>query len=431
VDAYRQELRALGKQAAEPAWLTERRASAFARFASRGFPTRRDEAWRQTNVARIAETVFASAAAGAGVGDAALAALPPEGVPAAVFVDGRYVPERSRNGGAGVEVLSLREVVARAPSRLEPFLAQGDEGGSAFADLNAALNADGAVVFLAPGATAEAVHLVFLSSGAPGPAASHPRSLVVAGKGSRARLVESYAGPAGRVYLTNAVVQFQLEAEAHVEHYRLQREGEAAYHVGRLTARVGREAQFSSLSFSFGAALARHDLDVALAEEGAACALDGLIFADGERHTDVHTRIDHLAPRGTSREHYRGILDGRGRGVFHGLVIVRPGAQKTDALQANRNLLLSREALVSSTPQLEILADDVKCKHGSTTGQLDPAAVFYLRSRGLGEAAARALLTRAFAGELLGRLALPDLRAAVERELGARLGGPAFEEDAA
>jgi Fe-S cluster assembly protein SufD len=185
-------------------------------------------------------------------------------------------------------------------------------------------------------------------------------------------------------------------------------------------------------SFSFGAALSRLDVDVTLSAEGGDCALEGLFLASGDRHTDVHTRVDHAAVRGTSRQLYKGVLDGHGRGVFHGLVVVRPGAQKTDAVQNNRNLLLSKDALVSSTPQLEILADDVKCKHGSTTGQLDAAAVFYLRSRGIGEAEARGLLTRAFAGELVRKISVASVRAAVEAELGARLGGgPSTEEDAA
>ena len=223
-----------------------------------------------------------------------------------------------------------------------------------------------------------------------------------------------------------------MEDGALVEHYRLQQESEAAYHVGRLAVRIQREGRFTDRSFSFGAALARLDIDAILAAEGGDCTLEGLFYASGDRHTDVHTRVDHAAVRGTSRQLYKGVLDGHGRGVFHGLVVVRPGAQKTDAVQSNRNLLLSKDALVSSTPQLEILADDVKCKHGSTTGQLDAAAVFYLRSRGLGEPEARGLLTHAFAGELVRRIGIAPLRAAVLAELGARLGGgPSMEEDAA
>ena len=434
VERYRRELESLRPG---PAWLVERRRAAFERFADRGFPTTRDEEWRQTNVARIAGTAFGPAADGGGGDDLR---LPPalagwEGA-AAVFVDGRFSPELSRagQGSSGVEVSSLRHLLERAPSRVEPLLAaRPDERGSAFADLNAALHQDGAVVFVAPGAVVpDPIHLVHVFTGkAVGAVAFHPRSLVLAGKGSEARVVESYAGPDGAIYLTNAVTQIRLEEGASLRHYRLQREGDAAFHVGRLAVLLGRNSRFHDHSFSFGASLARHDVDVVLRGEGSECSLEGLFFAAGDRHTDVHTRIDHVAPHGTSRELYKGILDGKGRGVFHGLVIVRPGAQKTDAIQSNRNLLLSREALVSSTPQLEILADDVKCKHGSTTGQLDPVAVFYLRSRGIGEEQARRLLTRAFAAELVQRIDVPPLRAICERELDARLGGGTGDEEAA
>jgi Fe-S cluster assembly protein SufD len=256
--------------------------------------------------------------------------------------------------------------------------------------------------------------------------------LVVAGRGSRAQVVESYVGTPGQEYFTNAMSEVRIEDGAEVEHYRLQKESEAAFHVGRLAVAVGREGRFAHRSFSFGALLARVDVDIVLAGEGAACVLEGLFYSSGDRHTDVHTRVDHVAPRCTSRQLYKGVLDGHGRGVFHGLVVVRPGAQKTDAVQNNRNLLLSKDALVSSTPQLEILADDVKCKHGSTTGQLDAAAIFYLRSRGIGETEARGLLTRAFAGELVGKIEVASVRAAVEALLEEHLGsGPSSQEDAA
>jgi Fe-S cluster assembly protein SufD len=426
LDRYRRELEALGEGTKEPSWLRARRLAAFERFKGRGFPTAREEAWRQTSVARIAGTAFSRPDPG-GRGDAVAkaAGLPDLGGPTAVFVDGRFSSTLSAGeGGAGVEVTSLREALQKAPSRLEPLWTLPAEATtSAFGDLNAALHDDGAVVFLAPGAiAAKPLHLVFLSTHGNGtPFASHPRSLVVAGKGSEARIVETHLGPDGTVYLANAVTEVHVGEGASVHHYRLQREGEAAFHVGRLSVRLDRDGRFRDQSISLGASLARHDIDVTFAGEGAECSLEGLFFADGDRTTDVHTRIDHAAPHCASRELYKGILDGRGRGVFHGLVVVRPGAQKTDAMQSNKNILLSRQALVSSTPQLEILADDVKCKHGSTTGQLDPVAVFYLRSRGIGEGEARALLTSAFAGELVGKIEIGALRAAVEAELEARL----------
>jgi Fe-S cluster assembly protein SufD len=406
VDRYRLAFESVRR--AEPSWLRQRRQAAFERFADRGFPTPRDEAWRQTNVARIVGATFAPREASISRGT--------EGLP-------------------GVEVLGLRQVLERTPERLEPYLASTlDDDASAFADLNTALHEDGAVVFVAPGAVVtEPIQIVFTSAGASGaPAVTHPRVLVVAGRGSRATVVESYVGAAEQLYFTNAVTEVRVEDGAEVEHYRLQQESEAAFHIGRLAAALGRDGRFGTRSFSFGAALARLDVDIALAADGGECTLEGLFFASGDRHTDVHTRVDHAALRGVSRQLYKGVLDGHGRGVFNGLVVVRHGAQKTDAVQNNRNLLLSKDALVSSTPQLEILADDVKCKHGSTTGQLDAAAVFYLRSRGIGEAEARGLLTRAFAGELVRKISVASVRAAVEAELGARLGGgPMAEEEIA
>jgi Fe-S cluster assembly protein SufD len=435
VDRYRRELDGLLGRSAEPSWLRQRRQAAFERFADRGFPTPRDEAWRQTSVARIVGAAFARPEEAAKEGRT-LGASSFRG-PTAVFINGRYAAAVSSPSDAvsGVEVWSLRQLLERAPERLEAHLAaKVDDEASAFADLNTALHEDGAVVFVAPGAVVkEPISIVFASTPAPGVATvAHPRVLVVAGRGSQARLVESYGGAAGREYLTNAVTEVRVEDGAMVEHYRLQQESEAAFHVGRLAVVVGREGRFSDRSFSFGAALARLDVDATLAAEGGDCTLEGLFFASGDRHTDVHTRIDHTAVGCASRQLYKGVLDGHGRGVFHGLVVVRPGAQKTDAVQNNRNLLLSKDALVSSTPQLAILADDVKCKHGSTTGQLDAAAIFYLRSRGIGEAEARGLLTRAFAGELVRKIGIAPLRAAVEAELSARLGGgPSAEEDAA
>jgi Fe-S cluster assembly protein SufD len=430
VDRYRQQLESLNLHR-EPAWLRARRAAAFERFADRGFPTAQDEAWRQTSVARIVGADFVRPESS---GSLAHAPAPPRAAgPTAAFVDGRCVETRN-DGLPGLEVLGLRQLLEQDPVRLEALLAPSlDATASSFADLNTALHEDGAVVFLAPGTVVEnPINLVFASTGEPGRATvSHPRVLIVAGRGSRARIVETYLGASGTQYLTNAVSEVRVEEGAEIEHYRLQQESETAFHIGRLAVHIGREGRFTDRSFSLGAALARLDIDLTLAAEGGECTLDGLFYASGDRHAAVHTRVDHEAPRCASRQLYKGILDGAGRGVFHGLVLVRPGAQKTDAVQNNRNLLLSKDALVSSTPQLEILADDVKCKHGSTTGQLDAEALFYLRSRGIGLAEARGLLTRAFAGELVRKIGVSSVRAVVEAELGERLGGGPSTDEAA
>jgi Fe-S cluster assembly protein SufD len=408
-------------------WLRRLRTAAMARFAEKGFPTTRDEAWRKTSVARIARTAFRLADATVSGSDALSAFdLPGFSGPRIVFVNGHYSAELSALGPArsGLEVLSLRDVLARQPARLEPILTRVvGETGNVFADLSTAFIEDGALVFVAPGVVLdEAVHVLYLSLNPGGaPTVSFPRMVIVAGKGSEARIVESYGGPDGQVYLTNAVTEVAVEEGASVDHYKLQREGDRAFHVATLAVRQGRNSRFSDHAVTLGAALSRNDIGVLFGGEGGECTLDGLFLADGERHADTHTRVDHAVPHCTSRQLYKGIVDGAARGVFDGLILVRKDAQKTDSSQANKNLLLSRQALVDSTPRLEILADDVKCKHGSTTGQLDPQALFYLRSRGIAEAAARALLTYAFASDLVRRIRVEPLRKAVEAHLQSRL----------
>jgi Fe-S cluster assembly protein SufD len=234
-------------------------------------------------------------------------------------------------------------------------------------------------------------------------------------------VVETYLGGDGEAF-TNAVTEIDVADDASLAHTKVQDESHTASHVHAILARVGRSGRVSQHNLSFGAALARTDVKVALSGEGAECVLNGLSVASEAQHIDNHTLIDHAVPHGTSRELYKGIWDGRARGVFHGKIIVRPGAQKTDALQTNRNLLLSREALVNSTPALEILADDVKCRHGSTIGQIEEAPLFYLRSRGLDEEAARRLLTYAFAADVAARLPVEPIRSAVESFLVGTLG---------
>jgi len=408
---------AAGRSGAEPSWLQRQREEAMERFQERGFPTTAEEDWRFTNVAPIARTAFRRAT-GAGLGP--VRAEAPQGGPEIVFVDGRYSPaQSSAPDEGGVEVRSLAEALAKEPARLAEQL------GRLVADLNTAFLDDGAVIFVPAGLVVkEPLHVRFFSTAtAERPMVTHPRTLVVAGRNSQAQIVEIYGGAAGAAYFTNAVTEIVLEDGAVVDHYRLQRESEAAYHAALTAVVQGRASRFKSHSFALGARLARHDLRQLFAAEGGECELLGLFAVAGEQHTDTHTLIDHAHPHCTSRELYKGILDGKARGVFVGRIVVREGASKTDAHQTNKNLLLSREALVDSLPQLEILASDVKCKHGSTTGQLDPTALFYLRSRGISEAAARSLLVSAFAGDVVGRVGVPALRAALERDLRERLPG--------
>lgn len=421
-------------------WLRERRQGALDAFLRRGFPTTRDELWRTTSVAPIARAAFRRA-------DDALAAR----VPAAllerlgfagafrgreiVFVNGRFAPALSSlDALRGVSVRSLREALAAEPERLEAHLGALVPALEThpFAALNTALFEDGALVEIEAGSVvAEPIHLLYVAlPGDDGPSVAYPRTLVLAGRASQSRLVETYGGHPGERAFTDAVTEIVLEDGARVDHTKLQRESDAAFHVALLAVRQGRDTRFVDHSICVGGALARNDVDALLAGEGAECVLDGLFLADGAQHMDTHTRIDHAVPHGKSRELYKGVLGGRSRGVFHGLVVVREAAQKSDALQSNRNLLLSADALVNSTPQLEIRADDVKCKHGSTTGQLDPQALFYMRSRGLGEEAARALLTYAFASEIVQRIEVEPVRSRLTEYLYDRLPRAPREEGA-
>jgi Fe-S cluster assembly protein SufD len=430
--AYRESFErfAAAHAGSDPAWLRERRTAAIARFVEKGLPTARDEAWRHTPTAPLTRGRFEPAAAAHPSADA-LALLPREGFRGArlVFVNGRFTPELSAldPGQPGAFVASLREVLRTQPDRVEPWLGRVATGQTGvFADLNTAFAEDGAFVFLAPGTVLqEPVLVAHLAAGNGAPGVSYLRTLVVAGRGSEGRVVEAFASPGGRPSLTNAVTEVVVEDDAFVDRCKLQQEGVDALHVATLAARLGRDSRLSDLGVALGAALSRNDIDVTFGAEGGDCVLNGLFVLDGRRVADTHSRIDHAKPHCSSRQLYKGIVDGQGRGVFNGLVVVRPGAQKTDAMQTNRNLLLSREALVHSTPQLEILADDVKCKHGSTTGQLDPAALFYLRSRGLSEDAARSLLTWAFASDLVRKMEVEPLRLSVERHLQAHLPGVA------
>ena len=413
-----------------PAWLRSLRESAFAHYAAKGLPTTRDEEWRYTSLQPIARTAFGEPSSfETTAAELAAAGFVELGGALAVFVNGRFDARLSRPARGEVRVESLRDVIEREPARLEGRLGREASERTPFSALNTALAEDGALVEVAAGAgLREPLQLVFYSK-ATQPSVTHPRVLVLAARGSQATVVETHLGHG--TYLTNAATELILEDGARLDHVKLQRESESAFHVAIVAAALGRDARLGQHHVSLGARLARADVEARFDGEGGECAMFGLFHADGERLTDTHTRLDHAVPRATSQELYKGILDGRARGVFHGRILVRKDAQKTSAHQSNKNLLLSRDALVQSTPQLEILADDVKCKHGATTGQLEEASLFYLRSRGLDEAAARSLLTYAFASDVAQRLPLAPLREAVAAHLHGRLGGGREIQEAA
>lgn len=429
-DTYAEMFRVMQQETAgkDPAWLHRVRQDAFARFRELGFPTVEDEEWRFTNPAPIARTPFHLAGpAGPAPTAAELAefTFPTASGTTLVFVNGRWVRDRStlRALPHGVIVGSLGVAWKELSSVVEPHLARhaGYER-HAFVALNTAFLQDGAFVYLPERAEpAEPIQIVHLTVPGPDPLAAHPRTLIVAERGSRAQIVETFASLRDGAYFSNAVTEILVGDNAAIEHVKVQRESERAFHIGTLQAALKRDARLFSLNFAYGGQLARSDINAVLDGPGGEAHLNGLYCATGEQLLDNHTLIDHAMPHCASREVYKGILAGRSRGVFNGKVYVRPDAQKTDGKQTNKNLLLSDEALVNTKPQLEIFANDVRCTHGATIGQLEEEQVFYLRSRGIGERDARGMLTHAFANEILDMVKIPALRSQLEQALFRRL----------
>ena len=415
-------------RASDPAWVVTLRRRAFAHLGEIGFPTVRDEEWRFTNVAPVLETPFVS---GAGPNESqAPRRIPPFAFHHAagvqlVFVNGYFVPALSTGPDAvpGVRAESLAAALAQRPDALGFHLGRvAAFEGHGFRALNTAFLCDGAVIEIAANAVlAEPIHLLFLASAPDGATVSHPRVLIMAGEDSQARIVETYAGLDTGPYLANAVTEVVVGDGAVIDHCRVEQDGDQAFHLGATDAIVHRSASYTSHVVTFGASLSRSEIAVTLAGEGATCTLDGLYIAGGARLVDHHTEIDHARPHCTSHELYKGVLAGRARAVFNGRIRVRPDAQKTDAKQTNRTLLLSDEAQINTKPQLQIFANDVKCTHGATVGQLSEDALFYLRSRGIGGDEARALLIHAFSREILDRMPLEPLRRHLDALLVAEL----------
>ena len=391
------------------------RAAAFERFAALGFPGARDEAWKYTSLRRLESRRFpVRAGAAATVLPATLA-----GSRIAV-IDGRHRPDLSEGGlPAGVRLRTLAQAQADGESTGALLRVAQGGGTERFAALNAALCPDVLLLDVAEGASAEPLEIVLASSPAE-PGMSHPRLLVRAARGSTARIVLRHLGDDAERFV-NSVADVEVGPDATVHLYRLLDGGNRAFHIERIEATVGQRGTFIVHDAQLGAGLARLDLNARLAAPQAAAELTGLFLADGSRHLDTHVRVDHLAVGTRSLQDYRGIAAGRGRAVFNGKAIVHEGAQQSQARQTNRNLLLTPGAEIDTKPELEIYADDVQCSHGATTGQLDAAALFYLRSRGLSETEARSALTRAFAGAVLSRMDHAAFASAVHAGLDTRL----------
>lgn len=410
------------------AWIQQLRENALTRFAEQGFPTRRDEDWKYTNVAPIQKSVFKLPDKGLnGVGHEQLDQFLFRDLLChkLVFVNGHYSQALSSLGTLpdGVNVGSLAQTLADRPDVLRPFVGQyasTDKYG--FAALNTAFLSDGAYVRVPADTTVPApIHILFVSTGNGEEILAQPRNLIVAEKNSQATIIESYVSLTETRYLTNAVTEVVAAENCAIEHCKLGQESLKAFHIGGLYVQQQANSRFTSHNVTLGGALVRNDIQVSFAAEGAECVLNGLYLVTGRQHVDNHTDIDHAQPHCTSREFYRGVLDGRARAVFNGRIIVRQDAQHTDAQQENKNLLLSPDAEIDTKPQLEIYADDVKCAHGATVGQLDENAVYYLRSRGIDEQDARSVLTYAFADDVLRRIGINPIRTYVEEKLAVRL----------
>lgn len=417
---------------AGPEWLRPVRRGAIERFAQVGFPGSRDEEWRFTPVSSITQAEFQPAGPGHGVTAADLAPYQFGHAewPLLVFVNGCFSAELSniptRHGN--VRIASLAESMSAADEPLMRHLGHhAPIAESPFTALNTAFIQDGAYIHVAAGVELpHPVHVMFVASGEADATVTHPRNLFVVEDGARASIIESYVAlRADGIYFTNAVTEVVSGQGAWTEHTRIQREGERASHVGLTHVDQARDSHYRSFTLAMGGALARHNLHVRLNAPHIETLLYGLYLTRGEQLVDNHTAIYHDHPDCNSWEVYKGVLEGRSRAVFNGKVLVRPEAQKTDAKQTNRNLLLSDGARVHTKPQLEIFADDVKCTHGATVGRLDDVALFYIRSRGIAEAEARTLLTYAFAAEVVEEVSLEPVRRELERLVRERLGAAA------
>jgi len=398
-------------------WLDRLRESALDRFETVGLPSPAEEEWRHTSVAPIAATPFARASASGGaVSMAELSALPLAelGCPRIVLVNGRHDPALSEVSGlpSGIRVESLAAVLRSRPDEIEPHLGgRASIEDRAFTALNTASFEDGAVITVAPDAVIETpVHVLHLTAVAGVAVVSHPRTLVVVGDNAQASLIECYLGHGDGAYLHNSVTEVTLGRNACLDHVHVQADGAKAFHVGAIQTHQARDSRWAHHNISLGAKLARHDVGSLLNGEGAEATLNGLYVAVGDQHVDNHTVLVHAKPHCPSHELYKGILSGRAKAVFNGRIVVRPDAQKTDARQSNKNILLTDDALVHTRPQLEIYADDVKCTHGATIGRLQEEALFYLRARGIGLAEARSILIHGFVGEIFDRVAFDPLR---------------------
>ncbi len=413
--------------AAGPAFFRSQREAALARFIALGFPTTRHEDWRFTRITDLVNTTFALPAGGAKVkaDEAAAFAVPGLSCHTLVFVDGRYVPQFSdiRRLPDGVRICTLREACISDLATVEKHLGkQATIQTKAFEALNTAFLDDGVFVHVERNKVIEdPIHVLSIATGGATPVITNPRNLIIAGESAQFSLIEHYVTTGEGVYFNNALTEIVLGDNAHAAHYLIEEESMKAFQVSSLHARIGRAATLDSHTVLLGGALVRNEIAPTLDGEGGNCLVNGLFVGLGSQHLDNFMLIRHMKPNCESHQFYNGILNDQSHGVFSGRIFVDQIAQKTDAKQTSANLLLSDEAQIDTKPQLEIYADDVKCTHGATIGQLDEDALFYLRSRGISKRAAQAMLVFAFAAETFARMKLEPIRDMLERKMLSRL----------
>lgn len=418
-NSYQTAFHAVRELSPTVAWLELVRSSAMDRFEQLGFPSITNEEWKYTNLTSLAKESFAPAISSGevAVSDVTRFAYPETAAAHLVVVDGFLREDLSAKAGLE-EVVAIDLFSAAADARynkiVRKYLARNaGYHNNGLTALNTAFLQSGVFVWIPKNVKLERpLQVTFLADAEN--SASFPRLLVVAEENSSATLIESYSSAADGKYFTNAIAEIVLKDGAHLNHYRLQRESNNAFHVSTTSAELGRSSRYDTTSINLGARLSRHDISVVMDHEGAETSVDGLYMVSANQHTDTHSVIDHKQPHCSSHQLYKGILDDNGRAVFNGKIFVREGAQKTDAIQTNKNLLLSDKARVDTKPQLEIFADDVKCAHGAAVGQIDPEELFYLETRGIGPELGRNLLTYGFAEEVIAKIKIESIRSQLD-----------------
>ncbi len=403
----------------EPSWLKLLRQNAWSQFGKIGFPTTQNENWKYTSLKPLKETAFKLADFNSDLSSSTKFQLENfifenKNNARLTFVNGFFAPHLSsvQYLPKDVKIGSLEEALKTTPELVEPYLSKStDFNQQPFVALNSSFLREGAFLYIPKNnLIRNSIELVFLTNSSQEPIFSHPRNLIVIEEGSEVSIIENYASLNSHLYFTNAVTEIVLKEKATLSHYKIQRESEAAFHISNLHVHQEAKSKFNSHSISLGGKLVRNDLTTTLNAEGSECLLNGLYLGKNSQHIDTQTTIDHLKPHCSSTEFYKGILDQQAESVFNGKIIVRPNASKTVARQMNKNLLLSKEAIINTKPLLEIYNNDVKCNHGATIGRLDENQLFYLRSRGIDESYSKQLLTYAFASDLVEQIKISNLR---------------------